>query len=111
MIDCWSSDEENYNYTELQDIPDLEVGMTVYKGVAVHPTASSLIDVGEIIERISENAWEIAGEHSDGYPNVNKEAITVLQNMLEQWVNEYAKPHFYTVKDVIRYVVTEDDLT
>ncbi|SEN72963.1 hypothetical protein SAMN05216404_106211 [Nitrosospira multiformis] len=112
--ECWSTDEENFRYDCLDDLldsnDDLEVGGVVYVGNAKHPKPEQLCDADDIIDRISDNAWDIGGEYAEDYPNVTREAHQELDDFIKSWIMKHCPPNFYQVFDVREHVLTEEDL-
>lgn len=111
---CWSSDEENFRYDTLSELLDsndeLVAGSVVYVGEAVVPRLSQLCDADDVMEIMRDRADEIAGEYADGYPDVTSEAERELNDLLQSWMAKHCQPHFYTVKDIKPYVLTEEDV-
>jgi len=112
--ECWSVDEENYTCDSLAELiaenEGLAIGDTVFVAEARHPKISELCNAHEIIDRMGESAYDIAGEWGEDYPNVTKEAEAELGALLETWVNKHCPPTFFTVEKSRPYVLTEDDV-
>lgn len=109
---CYSTNNEDYNYTEFGDLldgNDMEVGDTIYIGEAVHPDVSDLVNIDFLLEDIGQHAYDLVGEHADDYPNVSKEEINALKSTICDWLEKYAPPTFWTVKNVVEHVLTDDD--
>jgi hypothetical protein len=109
----WSVDAENYEYDSLGDLlnaNDLTVGDIAYVADAIPVQVSELIDVDDILECLSEHAYEIAGEATEDYPDVSKQAQQQLQDLLEAWVTEHCPPNFYTVARSEQYIITSEDI-
>lgn len=114
LQECWSADEENFNHNCLQDLLDsndeLKVGDVVYVGLAKHPEPGQICDADDIIDRMSDNAWDIGGEYAEDYPDVTKEAHQELDDFIKQWIMKHCPPNFYLVVNVREHVLTEEDL-
>ncbi len=111
--ECWSVDEENFKartLCELIDNHDLAAGTVVFRAEALHPAAKELIDVEDIVETMSDRAYNIAGEYAEGYPDISKDAAQELTDFLAGWIAKHAAPTFYTVKNVQHYTITEADV-
>lgn len=110
---CWSIDEENFQYDSLGELLDnhteLMIGDVVYVGDAVKPDHSELIDVDNILEMMSERAYDIAGEYADNFPNATVEAVRVLDYFLQVWMKAYCTINFYRVKNIKPYKITMED--
>lgn len=113
--ECWSANNEDFNYEELSDLldsnDDLKPGDTVYRAEAHPPKLKSLVDADWVIEQIGEMAYEIGGEYADDYPDVSKEQAAKLQALLEQWLSECPAPTFWQVRGSEPYVLTEGDFS
>lgn len=111
--ECWSTDEETYNYDslgELLDCNDLVAGDTVYMGHAVNHDPTSWFDADHVIEAIGEAAYGEAGEHAEDYPDVTPEAKAELQTFLDAWINKRCTPAFYAIENSREYVLTDEDV-
>lgn len=112
--ECWSDDEECFNYQCLQDLLDcndhLEAGDVVWVGKACKPSVSHLISVDRFIDDMKDSAYDVAGEYAEDFANdVSAEAIKELEDYLRDWVEKNCAITFYTVKEVKEYVLTEED--
>lgn len=111
---AWSLNGEDFSHDSMQDAidaatDDLEPGQVVYFGDAVKP-ASNFVDMDDVIELIGERAYDIGGEHAEGFPDVSKEAAAELASFLEKWQAEHCAPNFWTVRNVQEHVLTAADL-
>lgn len=110
---CWSANGEDFNYQslrELLDSHDLNAGDVVHVGEADHPETRQLIDAEDVIEQMTERAWDIAGEYAMEYPDVSKEAKDELERLLEAWITKHCPPEFFTVKNSVEYTLTTADV-
>lgn len=114
--EVWSVDEEGFSCSSLGELIDnnadiLTIGRTVYAGTADRPTMRQLCDADDIIEMMSERAYEIAGEYADGFPDVDQEAKDGLNALLAAWMEKHCSYiNFYAVSNIREYVLTADDL-
>lgn len=113
--EAWSIDEENYCYDSLYDLienncEELVVGQKIHFGRAVKPAYSHLCDADDIIEMMSERAYEIAQDYADNFPDVDKDAIAELNAALQAWQEKHCPISFYTVHDSKEYILTAEDL-
>jgi hypothetical protein len=115
--ECWSlNGEDNWQDIELSEFfsnheGDIEVGQKIYVGEAEYPKPHQLFDTDDIVDLISERAYEIGGEFAEDFPDVKKEAIDELHEFLEKWIEKHCEINFYKVKNVREYVLTQDDLS
>jgi hypothetical protein len=111
---CWSTDNETFNYESLDDLlasnDELVAGDTIYVGEPIGPSTTQLCDAEDVLDVMRDRAYDLAGEHADGYPDVTEEAEDELNALLEAWMNKHCLPHFYTVRDVRPYILTEEDV-
>lgn len=111
--ECWSLDEMNF-CNDLHDLLDsndeLKTGDVVYVGEAHYPKPEHLCSADDIIGMIGDRAWDIGDEHAEDYPNVSREAVQELDDLLEAWIMKHCPPNFYQVENVREYVLTKEDL-
>lgn len=111
--ECWSRDEEDFNYQSLDDLlgtfDELKPGDIVYVGAAVTPELKSLCDADDVMEIMGERAYDIAGEHADDYPGAGEEAQRALDGLLAGWIAEHCPPNFWTVQNIKPYVLCAED--
>ncbi len=115
--ECWSIDEECFNADSLNELLDnhadeIVVGTVVYKGDAIQPDITKLVSADDIVELLSERAWDEYGEGTEGFPYVTGEEVAVLDRLLQGWIGKYCRnPVIYGVENVKEYVITEEDLS
>ncbi|WP_417283380.1 hypothetical protein [Comamonas sp.] len=114
--ECWSVCGEEFTFDSLGDLLDsrgdeLRPGHKVWRGTALPPSLSSLVDADRVIEDIGERAYDFGGEWADNYPEVTPEHKAKLQTLLEQWLAECPSARFYQVVDAKPYVLSCDDFT
>lgn len=89
----------------------MDNGYDVYfRGQKQEINLNHLIDAGDIIESISDRAWDLVGEIADDFPNVSKEAKQELQNFLDKWLTDNCTPHFYQVTKVEMVILNREDV-
>lgn len=112
--ECWSTDEETYNYDSLGELLDcnseLEAGTVVFVGHAVDHDPTSWFDADQVIDAIADAAYGEAREHAEGYPDVTDEAKAELQTFLDAWITKHCTPAFYRVENSREYVLTLEDV-
>ena len=118
---CYSTCEEDYSYTELEDAifyilenNELKVGDEIYvwQGEYSKPAASRFSP--DVIEHMEERSYDEFGEYAEDWPNVTAEARKELQSeidvLIDKWAEKHnAKPTFYQVKETkeLRFVITK----
>lgn len=111
--ECWSVDEENYNYDSLAELlashGHLVAGDKVYVGTAVPPVVSQLCDADDVLETIADRASDFAGEYGADCAEVDKEAKAELNALLAAWIEKHCNLNFWQVSDVRPHVLTEED--
>lgn len=112
--ECWSANGEDFVYRSLRDLldshPDLEPGDVVHVGEADHPETRQLIDAEDVMDQMTDRAWDIAGEYAEDYPDVSKEAKAELDQLLEAWIAKHCPLEFFVVKNAKKYTLTAADL-
>lgn len=123
MKKCYSTNNEDFNYDELDDAvqsalddPSVNVGdvVTVYEGDAVAWKAGDF--TGFTLDHISNAAYDEGGEYAEDYlSDVSKEQEADLDKRVADVVNQWAddhglQPNFYQVKNVqeLRFVMTSE---
>lgn len=109
----WSDNGEDFNgdsLCELIENSELQPGQTVHFGEAKYHS-TSWIDANDVIEIISDRAWDEGGEYAEDFPNVSDQAKKELGDFLEKWQSEHCIPHFYRVINIQQHVITEEEYT
>jgi len=112
----YSIDEEEF-FEEMDDaLQRLEscpcIGQTIYIGTKKQKKASSFFDVEFMIEHMQDQAYDDAGEWSEGFfEDVSKEKIKELETMIKTWIDKEVFVNFWQVSDVKEYALTEDDVS
>jgi len=112
----WSVDEENYSYSSLEELLNaewdqldyLKEGSVVYYGEIKLPS-TSFIDAADIVEMISERAYEEGGEYAEDYPNYSEEDLKELSDFIITWQAKFT-PKFFTIKNSKEYALTKEDI-
>lgn len=111
---CWSANGEDFNYKSLRDLldsqSDLAPGDVVHVGEAAYPETRQLIDAEDVMDQMTDRAWDIAGEYAMDYPDVSKEALAELDQLLEAWITKHCPPEFFIVKNAKEYKLTAADM-
>jgi len=115
-VEAWSTNNEDFNYSSLEDLIDsnigeLAVGQTVYVGDGRKPKLSEFCDANDVIELMQNRGYDIGGEYADHFmDDVTPEAKQELDEFLKSWMEKHVTINFYTVHDVLEYVLTEEDV-
>lgn len=112
----WSANEEDFHMSSLVDLIDCTyyksademLGQTVYYGEAV-PPSTQFINATDIIDMISEQAYNQGGEYSEDYPNCSAQDTKDLEDFITEWQARFTS-RWRTVKNVKEYTLTEYDL-
>jgi len=112
---CYSYDEENFNYQELNDVLDhlagsdaLKVGAVFWEADAVQSPASYYFSIQRMLEDMGESAYDDAGEYSENFPDMKDEEITELESIIKKYLDDKCTPNFWRVENVVKVEVTEE---
>ena len=98
----YSKDGETFNDESLQDL-DLEVGENYWFGEREDIKPSDIVSdfaVSEIIERMSENLFDLVGEYAEDRLDVTDEAEADLLKIIKDWADKNAAISCYKVINV-----------
>ena len=98
----YSKDGDTFNDESLQDL-DLEVGDNYWFGEREDIRPSDMVSefvASEVIERISENLFDVVGEHAEDRLDVSDEAEADLLEMIKDWADKNATISCYKVINV-----------
>lgn len=71
-------------------------GETFWIASGMPPTPESLVpDADEIVERISEQAYDVASEAAEEFPQLSDEAKAELDELLEGWAKKHLDVNFW----------------
>ena len=116
---CWSLNEEDFFDDWCDLIDDLEqeelgVGTEYFEGDKVDVRISDYINIHGIesmLEQFDDWAYEDVGEIADcNFYSVSKEAKEELQEVIQQWAEKHVKLPYWKVQNVVKKVVTQEDL-
>lgn len=110
---------DNEQYYELEYFEDMilelcedsetskNADMEIYKAEKVLRTHASFINANSILETISQNAYDEAGEYAESYCDSIDYLSSDKVKELEQLINDFfdkhiGQPNFYTVKNVMK---------
>ena len=112
--ECWSRDEENFNYLSLADLLDtydeLKSGDVVFVGDAKPPKLGRLCDAEDVCDLIADRGYDIGGDYAEDCADVSPDAKAELNALLEGWIKKHCNLNFWEVVNVRQYVITADDL-
>lgn len=86
------------------------VGDKIYFGTVSTPTVNKLVDADDIIEMLGERAYDIGGEYAEDFPDVSAQERDELNTLLQNWIDNYCKPSFYSVLGIQEYIISEEDM-
>ena len=116
---CWSLNEEDFFDDWFVLIDELEqeelgVGTEYFEGDKVAVRISDYINIHGIVsmlEQFDDWVYEDVGEIADcNFYNVSKEAKEELQEVIQQWAEKNVKLPYWKIQNVVKKVVTQDDL-
>lgn len=119
---AYSTDEESYSLDFCSmldslrcDYDDAElVGKPYWVGDKHQHPASHFFNgsAERLIEHAQSFAWDNFGEYTDDFlDDVKPEAVAELQALIEAWADKHVNVNFWTVVNVRKLAVTEEDLT
>ena len=116
---CWSLNDE-YFFDDWCDLIDelkqkeLGVGTEYFEGDNVEIQVSDYVNIRGIVsmlEQFDDLVYEDVGEIADcAFYNVSKEAKEELQEVIQQWAEKHVKLPYWKVQNVVKKVVTQEDL-
>ena len=116
---CWSLNEEDF-FDDWYDLIDeleqkgLGVGTEYFEGDKVETQVSDYVNMHGIVSMLGQfDDWvyEDVGEIADcNFYNVSKEAKEELQELIQQWAEKHVKLPYWKVQNVVKKVVTQEDL-
>ena len=116
---CWSLNGEDffddwcYLLDELEQ-EELGVGTVYFEGNKVETQVSDYVNmrvIESMLEQFDEWVYEDVGEVADcDFYNVSKEAKEELQALIQVWAEKHVKLPYWKVQNVVKKVVTKEDL-
>lgn len=118
----WSTDEETFrDHCESIDAAvaaaidyhggEVEIGSNIYVGEVLEIDTQQLVSADSIIDNISCQAFDVAGEASEDYlAFVTDEQKKELERLVAEWAERVEKPTFWRVGSTVAHVVTAEDL-
>ena len=116
---CWSLNEEDffddwYDLIDELEQEELGVGTEYFEGDKVDVRISDYVNIHGIVsmlEQFDDWVYEDVGEIADcDFYNVSKEAKEELQELIQQWAEKHVKLPYWKVQNVVKKVVTQEDL-
>ena len=88
--------------------------LSILKGDKVAVRISDYVNIHGIVsmlEQFDDWVYEDVGEIADcNFYNVSKEAKEELQELIQTWAEKHVKLPYWKVQNVVKKVVTQDDL-
>ena len=113
---CWSLNGEDFfddwcNLIDELEQEELRVGTEYFEGDKVDVKISDYVNIHGIVymlEQFDDWVYEDAG--GCNFYNVSKEAKEELQEVIQQWAEKHVKLPYWKVQNVVKKVVTQEDL-
>ena len=116
---CWSLNEEDffddwYDLIDELEQEELGVGTEYFEGDKVAVRISDYINIHGIVsmlEQFDDWVYEDVGEIADcDFYNVSQDAKKELQELILAWAEKHVKLPYWKVQNVVKKVVTQEDL-
>ena len=95
---------------EAIDEEALEIGDSLSVGESVAYTAHDFVNADNIVENISELAYDYAPDDFNWLNDFPKDKIKELGKLIGDFIQKECPPRFFTVNNVKEYVVTEEHM-
>ena len=101
---CYSHDGEYY-YDDIEDVVDMYecsyADAKIYRGTKKSFTHADFLSAGDIIEQMTDRAYDEAGEYADEYlSEIKRSDINELQQIILEWLDKKASCNFYGVENI-----------
>lgn len=117
---CYSLDDETFNsgsfltkedaiidaVKEYEPVP----GAIIHIARTQHPELSELFDIDDLLEGAASRAYDVAGEYSDGFPDISVEEKEGLEQVILSYLQPLIPIRFYNVTDSEPHTITLSDL-
>ena len=116
---CWSINGEDFfddwcGLVDELEQEELVVGTEYFEGDKVDTQISDYVNMHGIVsmlEQFDDWVYEDVGEIADcDFYNVSKEAKEELQALIQEWAEKHVKLPYWKVQNVVKKVVTQEDL-
>ena len=119
---CWSVNGEEFFddwYRLIEELQNYEcdeipTGTEYFEGDKVDVRISNYVDlhgINSMLEQFDSWVYEDVGEIADcDFYNVSKEAKEELQELIQTWAEKHVKLPYWKVQNVVKKVVTQEDL-
>ena len=116
---CWSLNEEDffddwYDLIDELEQEELGVGTEYFEGDNVEVHVSDYVNIHGIVsmlEQFDDWVYEDVGEIADcDFYNVSQDAKKELQELVLAWAKRHVKLPYWKVQNVVKKVVTQEDL-
>lgn len=118
-LKCYSFNGETYTLDfesvldDMRETDTLTVGLTYYEADAKQFNPSDFLSefaAENLLESMSEHAWEEAGEIAEGWPSVDPARQAELQKIIANWVDKNLDCHFFLAINPAQREISADDL-
>lgn len=114
QLERWSSNQEDFDFSSLDDLLDsndeLTVGDTVYIGTGTKPSPSRFLNMNHFLDSISNAAIDIGGELAEDILDPSEQDINELKSYIENWLTKHCNINFYEIVNIREHVLTEQDM-
>lgn len=115
---CWSLNGEDFFDYWCDLIDELEqelgVGTEFFEGDKIETQISDYVNIHGIVsmlEQFDDWVYEDVGEIADcDFYNVSQDAKKELQELIQTWAEKHVKLPYWKVQNVVKKVVTQEDL-
>ena len=116
---CWSLNGEDFFDAWCDLIDELEqeelaAGTEYFEGDKVETHVSDYVNIHGIesmLEQFDDWVYGDVGEIADcNFYNVSQDAKKELQELIQQWAEKHVKLPYWKVQNVVKKVVTQEDL-
>ncbi len=116
---CWSLNGEDffddwYDLIDELEQEELRVGTEYFEGDKVGVRISDYVNIHGIVsmlEQFDDWVYEDVGEIADcDFYNVSQDAKKELQELILAWAEKHVKLPYWKVQNVVKKVVTQEDL-
>jgi hypothetical protein len=86
------------------------IGEEYFEGDAIPVPLRRLIPIDTIIDVMNEEAWDVAGEYAEDWPDLTSEDKMKLEDLIVRFLSKKHAKEFYDVKNIVKKTITKDDI-
>jgi len=111
---CYSLDGEDFSFTEFDSLVDEynseeRDSNVYYEADAIMNKPSHYFRVDNLLEDMACQAHDDGGEHSEEFPDLDKEQREELENIVSEWLDKNCSVNFWQVVNVVEKKFEEVD--